>query len=195
MPAHLDVTEYDEETLEKIVQSYVQQATTLKWLGFDMISFHFAYRNQLPARFMSPLTNHRTDEYNGSVENRCRYAKRVLHAVREAVGRDMLLEVLVSAEEPEGGYTLDDTVSFLRMVEDDIDIVQLRAPEADPNHPTGFCLEETPLPALRGIRQTQRRQRCGLRRRWIPVHPHLRSGRSGRKAGSGRHGAQLDLQP
>ena len=145
VPAHLDVTEYDEETLEKIVQSYVQQATTLKWLGFDMISFHFAYRNQLPARFMSPLTNHRTDEYNGSVENRCRYAKRVLHAVREAVGRDMLLEVLVSAEEPEGGYTLDDTVSFLRMVEDDIDIVQLRAPEADPNHPTGFCLEETPF--------------------------------------------------
>lgn len=145
VPAHLDVTEYDEETLEKIVQSYVQQASMLKWLGFDMISFHFAYRNQLPARFMSPLTNHRTDAYNGSVENRCRYAKRVLHAVREAVGRDMLLEVLISAEEPEGGYTLDDTVAFLRMVEDDIDIVQLRAPEADPNHPTGFCLEETPF--------------------------------------------------
>ena len=144
VPAHLDVTEYDEETLDKIVQSYVQQSSMLKWLGFDMVSLHFAYRNQVPARFMSPLTNHRTDEYNGSVENRCRFAKRVLHAVREAVGRDMLIEVLISAEEPEGGYTLDDTVEFLRMVEDDIDIVQLRAPDADPNHPTGFCLEETP---------------------------------------------------
>lgn len=54
VPAHLDVTEYDEETLEKIVQSYVQQATTLKWLGFDMISFHFAYRNQLPAASCLP---------------------------------------------------------------------------------------------------------------------------------------------
>jgi NADPH-dependent 2,4-dienoyl-CoA reductase/sulfur reductase-like enzyme len=51
----------------------------------------------------------------------------------------------MSAEEPKGGYTLDDTVAFLKMAEDYIDIVQLRAPEVDIAHPTGFTLEETPF--------------------------------------------------
>lgn len=142
---HKDVSEFDEETLELITKSYVEQATILKRLGFDMVSIHFAYRGQLPSQFLSPLTNHRTDKFGGSLENRARFPLMILQSIREAVGRDFIIECLLSAEEPAGGYTLDDTVAFLKMAEDYIDIVQLRAPVVDPAHPTGFNLEEVPF--------------------------------------------------
>jgi 2,4-dienoyl-CoA reductase-like NADH-dependent reductase (Old Yellow Enzyme family)/thioredoxin reductase len=143
--SHKDVSEYDEETLELIADSYAEQASILKRLGFDMLSIHFAYRGQLPSQFLSPLTNHRTDKFGGSFENRARFPLMILERVRKAVGTDFIIECLMSAEEPSGGYTLDDTVTFLKMAEDYINIVQLRAPTVDSAHPTGFNLEEVPF--------------------------------------------------
>jgi len=143
--AHKLPHEYDEETLEKIAKSYAEQAGILNMLDFDMLSLHFAYRGNLPAKFMSPITNHRTDQWGGSLENRMRFPLMVLKAVREQVGEDFLIEILWSAEDLEGGYTLADTVTFLKEASKYIDIVQLRAPDADPAHPTGFNPEETPF--------------------------------------------------
>ncbi len=143
--SHKDVSDYDEATLSQIADSYAEQISILKFLGFDMASIHFAYRGQLPAQFLSPLHNNRTDEYGGSLENRARFPLMILERVRKAVGPNFILECLMSAEEPQGGYTLDDTVAFLKMAEEYIDIVQLRAPEVDIAHPTGFTLEETPF--------------------------------------------------
>jgi len=137
--------EYDEETLYKIAESYAEQAAILKMLDYDLLNLHFAYRANLPAKFMSPITNHRTDEWGGSLENRMRFPLFVLKTIRERVGSDFLLEMLWSAEDIEGGYTLDDTIVFLKEASKYIDIVQLRAPDADPAHPTGFTLEETPF--------------------------------------------------
>ncbi|MBP2652431.1 MAG: FAD-dependent oxidoreductase, partial [Firmicutes bacterium] len=145
MDAHKDVSEYDEATLNLIADSYAEQASILKRLNFDMVSIHFAYGVQLPAQFLSAKFNHRTDKYGGSFENRARFPLMILERIRKAVGPDFIIECLVSAEGIEGGYTLDDTVTFLKMAEDYINIVQLRAPEIDPAHPTGFNLEETPF--------------------------------------------------
>lgn len=143
--SHKDVSEYDEKTLNLIADSYAQQVSILKFLGFDMASIHFAYGGQLPAQFLSPLHNHRNDKFGGSLENRARFPLLCLERIRKAVGPDFILECLMSAEEPTGGYQLEDTVAFLKMAEDYIDIVQLRAPEVDIAHPTGFMLAEAPF--------------------------------------------------
>lgn len=143
--SHKDVSNYDEETLGLIADSYAEQVRILKSLGFDMASIHFAYRGQLPAQFLSPLMNHRTDKFGGSFENRACFPLMILERIRKAVGPDFIIECLMSAEEPIGGYTLDDTVAFVKIAEDYINIVQLRAPEVDIAHPTGFTLEEIPF--------------------------------------------------
>jgi 2,4-dienoyl-CoA reductase-like NADH-dependent reductase (Old Yellow Enzyme family)/thioredoxin reductase len=143
--AHQPPEAYTEADLEKIARSYAEQAGILKTLDFDVVSLHFAYRANLPAKFLSPLINRRKDQWGGSLENRMRFPLMVLKAVREALGPRKLLEIVYSAEDPPGGYTLDDSVAFLNAAAEFIDIVQLRAPEVDPAHPTGFTPEETPF--------------------------------------------------
>ncbi|NTV91308.1 MAG: FAD-dependent oxidoreductase [Clostridiales bacterium] len=143
--SHKKVSEYDEDTLNLIADSYAEQCGILKKLGFDMVSIHFAYRGQLPAQFLSPLCNHRTDKFGGSFENRARFPLMVLERIRSTVGPGFIIECLMSAEEPEGGYTLEDTAAFIKLAEKYINIVQLRAPEVDPAHPTGFNNEEVPF--------------------------------------------------
>jgi 2,4-dienoyl-CoA reductase-like NADH-dependent reductase (Old Yellow Enzyme family)/thioredoxin reductase len=137
--------EYDEATLDRIADSYAEQARILQGLGFDMVSLHYAYRANLPAKFMSPLTNRRADAWGGSLENRMRFPLMVLERIRKTVGRRMLVEIVWSAEDEKGGYTLEESAAFLRAASGTIDIVQLRAPEVDEAHPTGFNLEETPF--------------------------------------------------
>jgi 2,4-dienoyl-CoA reductase-like NADH-dependent reductase (Old Yellow Enzyme family)/thioredoxin reductase len=137
--------DYSEEELEKIARSYAEQAGILKTLDFDIVSLHFAYRANPPAKFLSPLKNFRTDQWGGSLENRMRFPLLVLKKVREALGPGKLLEIVYSAEDPPGGYTLDDSAAFLNRASEYIDIVQLRAGEVDPAHPTGFTPEETPF--------------------------------------------------
>ena len=133
------------EHMEFIAESLAQQVKILKFLDFDMVSIHLCYRGQLPTQFLSPLTNNRKDEYGGSLENRAKFPLMCLKKIREAAGRDMIVEVLFSGEEPEGGYTMDEGVEFLKMAEPYVDIVQFRAGEADPNHPIPFELEHTPF--------------------------------------------------
>ena len=131
--------------MEFIADSLAQQVKILKFLDFDMVSIHLCYRGQLPTQFLSPLTNTRKDEYGGSLENRAKFPLMCLKKIREAAGRDMIVEILFSGEEPEGGYTMDEGVEFLKMAEPYVDIVQFRAGEADPNHPIPFEQEHTPF--------------------------------------------------
>ena len=133
------------EHMEFIADSLAQQVKILKSLDFDMVSIHLCYRGQLPTQFLSPLTNTRKDEYGGSLENRAKFPLMCLKKIREAAGRDMIVEILFSGEEPEGGYTMDEGVEFLKMAEPYVDIVQFRAGEADPNHPIPFEQEHTPF--------------------------------------------------
>ena len=133
------------EHMEFIADSLAQQVKILKFLDFDMVSIHLCYRGQLPTQFLSPLTNTRKDEYGGSLENRAKFPLMCLKKIREAAGRDMIVEILFSGEEPEGGYTMDEGVEFLKMAEPYVDIVQFRAGEADPNHPIPLEQEHTPF--------------------------------------------------
>ena len=139
------VAALDEETMEQVAESYAQQCQILKFLGFDMASIHLCYRSQMPTKFLSPVTNHRTDQYGGSLENRARFPLMILKKIREAVGKHFIVEILISGEEDKyGGYTRDDTVAFLRMAAPYVDIAQIRASDADGNHPTNYTPEEVP---------------------------------------------------
>ncbi len=145
IPAHNAPADYDKETLAKIAASYAEQVGLLQFLDYDMVSIHMCYRANLPSKFFSPLTNDRTDEYGGSLENRMRFPLEVLKAVREKVGKNFLIEIIWSLEDEEGGYSIDDSVAFLNEAKKYIDIVQLRARNVDDAHPTGFELQETPF--------------------------------------------------
>ena len=134
-----------EEQMDWIARSLAEQVKVLKFLDFDMVSIHLCYRGQLPTQFLSPLTNRRTDQYGGSLANRLRFPLQCMKAIREAAGRDMIVEVLFSGEEPEGGYTMDEGVEMLKAMEPYVDIVQFRAGEADPNHPIPYELQHTPF--------------------------------------------------
>ena len=140
------VAALDRETMEQVAESYADQCRILKFLGFDMATIHLCYRSQMPAKFLSPVTNHRTDEFGGSLENRARFPLMILRRIREAVGPKFILEIQISGEEDKyGGYTLDDTAEFLRLCSPYVDIAQIRASDADGTHPTNYEPEEVPL--------------------------------------------------
>ena len=129
--------------MEKFKQGYADSAAALCELGYDAILFHFGH-NIPVAQFLSPLTNHRTDQYGGSTENRVRYIAEILDAVRERVGKKMILEVRISGDEFEkGGIGLEESMKIAELIQDKIDILQVSAGMHNPKwmtwtHPCGF---------------------------------------------------------
>lgn len=83
--------------------------------GFDWLEFHCAH-GYLMSSFISPLTNHRHDEYGGSLENRCRYPLEVFQAMREAWPQDRPMSVRISAHDwVPGGLTPEDAADVARL--------------------------------------------------------------------------------
>jgi anthraniloyl-CoA monooxygenase len=79
--------------------------------GFDMVEFHAAH-GYLMSSFISPLTNRRSDEYGGSLENRCRYPLEVFRAMREAWPAEKPMSVRISAHDwVPGGICPEDAVA------------------------------------------------------------------------------------
>lgn len=128
IPAPICATELkimDHADMEHVKQKWVEAAVRCAAAGFDMVLVHMAHQNLL-GQFLSPATNKRTDEYGGSLENRMRYPLEVLHAVREAVGNNVLIEIRLSAqEEIPDGMLIDDVVSFAKVAQGDADIINL----------------------------------------------------------------------
>lgn len=127
------------EIMQNIIQDTIKCIRYYKNCGFDMVTLHMAYRSSLAAQFLSPLTNHRTDEFGGSIENRARFPLMLCAAIKEEFGNSFLVEVQISGEDGmEGGFTIEDLTKFAKLAEGKIDILQLRAGNGDDAHPTGF---------------------------------------------------------
>ena len=126
-PDGVEVRALTKEMIDEIVRSYGHVAGLAKRAGFEMLMIHGGH-GWLINQFLSPMFNHRTDEYGGSLENRCRFAVEVLQAVREAVGPFFPIEFRMSGEElvPEG-YTLQDGVEIAKQVEPYVDIIHVSA--------------------------------------------------------------------
>ena len=106
------------EEIHDIVQKFGQAARRVKEAGFDGVEIHAAHHYLLHS-FLSPVTNQRTDEYGGSLENRTRILKEIVEAIRATCGRDFPLMFRVSIEEYIGvnGYHPDTGVKICQMLE------------------------------------------------------------------------------
>ena len=141
--------ELDRDQIHEIIQIYADRCAYYQKMGFDMCTLHFAYRLTLFARFLSPATNHRTDEYGGSVHNRCRFMRELCTAIKERCGKSFLIEIEISGDESEyGGYGIDEFIQIGKEVEDVVDIFQIRHGSANGNHPTGFNSTEHEYPTV-----------------------------------------------
>jgi 2,4-dienoyl-CoA reductase-like NADH-dependent reductase (Old Yellow Enzyme family) len=110
-------TELSKEEIDDVVASWKAAARRAVATGFDLVEIHSAH-GYLNHQFLSPLSNRRSDEYGGSLENRMRCLLRVVEAVREVWTQDKPLFVRVSATDwVEGGLTPDDIVVVARELE------------------------------------------------------------------------------
>jgi anthraniloyl-CoA monooxygenase len=101
--------------MNKIVADYVSAVLRAERAGFDMVELHAAH-GYLLASFISPLTNKRTDDYGGALENRLRFPLEVFRAMRDAWPKDKPMSVRISATDwEEGGLTGDDAVEIAKM--------------------------------------------------------------------------------
>ena len=104
--------------IDDILSAFRTSAMRALSAGFDAIEIHSAH-GYLLHEFLSPISNHRTDEYGGSLENRARLLLRVIQAVRGVMPGSLPLFVRLSCTDwVEGGLTVDDQVQVARWLKE-----------------------------------------------------------------------------
>jgi 2,4-dienoyl-CoA reductase-like NADH-dependent reductase (Old Yellow Enzyme family)/thioredoxin reductase len=105
--------------IDEVVQGYGHAAARLQSAGLDGVEI-VASHGYLPAQFLNPRVNLRTDQFGGSDENRLRFLRDVLAAVRAEVGRDYVVGVRLSADEiGHDGLTTDESLSVVSALDGD----------------------------------------------------------------------------
>ncbi|UWR32953.1 NAD(P)-binding protein [Sulfitobacter sp. W027] len=96
---------------------FVNAAKRSREAGFDLINLYGAHGFGIFQHFLSRATNHRTDEYGGSLENRARFANEVIGDIRDAVGDTMAIALRVSLDETIGelGFSNAEVRDFVEM--------------------------------------------------------------------------------
>lgn len=95
-----------------LVESFGDAALRAKICGFDLIEIH-AGMGYLVNQFLSPVTNQRTDDYGGSLENRLRFLLEIIANIKKKVGADFPLMVRLSADEfMPGGNTVEESAKM-----------------------------------------------------------------------------------
>jgi anthraniloyl-CoA monooxygenase len=103
------------DDMRRIEDDFVRSTLAAEHAGFDWLELHCAH-GYLLSSFISPLTNQRTDEFGGSIENRCRFPLRVFAAMRAAWPVHKPMSVRISAHDwVDGGITPDDAVQIARL--------------------------------------------------------------------------------
>jgi anthraniloyl-CoA monooxygenase len=118
--------EMDRDAMDAVKKAFVAAAERGERCGFDMLELHCAH-GYLLASFISPLTNKRTDEYGGSLQNRLRFPLEVFEAIRAAWPSHKPMSVRISATDwADGGITGDDAVAIARaFAEAGVDLVDV----------------------------------------------------------------------
>jgi anthraniloyl-CoA monooxygenase len=126
--------------MDAVRDHFVRAARMAEAAGFDLIELHMAH-GYLLSSFISPLSNRRTDEYGGSLENRMRFPLEVFRAVRNQWPAERPLSIRISATDwvEDGGLTGDDAVRVARLLKDaGCDIIDVSSggtvPEAKPEY-------------------------------------------------------------
>lgn len=114
-----------EQDMDDVAEAFADAAEFWYGAGFDIILIHAAHGWLFP-QFLSPLTNHRTDEYGGSLENRMRFPLMVLKRIRDRVGPKKVIQMRLSGSErnPEG-FSVEDIIEFLERAQKYVDMVEI----------------------------------------------------------------------
>lgn len=116
-----------EGEIADIVAAFGRAAALVKSCGFDMCMIHGGH-GWLLHQFLSPLTNHRTDRFGGSLENRARFALMVINSVRQATGPNFPIEFRMSgSERTEGGFDLKTGLAFAKLIDGKVDLIHVSA--------------------------------------------------------------------
>jgi len=109
----------DEADITRVTQDYEQAARVVDDAGFDSIEVHLGH-NYLASAFLSPKFNHRHDRWGGSLENRARFGRQVVEAVRRGAGPHMAVTAKLNmADGVDGGLWLDESLEVAQMLEAD----------------------------------------------------------------------------
>jgi 2,4-dienoyl-CoA reductase-like NADH-dependent reductase (Old Yellow Enzyme family) len=107
----------DDAGLARVKDAFVAAAKRAVRLGIDAIELHAAH-GYLLHQFLSPISNQRSDQYGGSLENRMRFPLELFDAVKAVVPADMPVLVRVSASDwVDGGWHVDGTIAFAKALE------------------------------------------------------------------------------
>lgn len=126
--------------LREVTQQFVESARRAARIGFDLVELHAAH-GYLLHEFLSPISNQRTDQYGGALENRMRYPLEVFEAVRAAWPKERALGVRVSATDwVAGGWTPEETVQFAKALKArGCDFVDVSSGALDPRQQIPFA--------------------------------------------------------
>lgn len=115
-----------EGEIERLIQRYVVSAVLAERAGFTGVQIHAAH-GYLLSQFLSPLSNRRTDQWGGSLENRARILLRTVVAVRAQVAPQFCVAVkLNSADFQRGGFAAEDAAAVVRLLNGQgVDLVEL----------------------------------------------------------------------
>ena len=117
MPGDKPYKEVDEKDIDRYVEDFAEAARRVKEAGADAVEFH-ACHGCLLSTFLSPVTNRRTDQYGGSVENRTRFARRAVERTKEKAGREFPVLVRINgSDDVEGGVTPDEVLRQAAILE------------------------------------------------------------------------------
>lgn len=117
-------SELTENGIREVIENFAESAQRAVKAGYKIIEIHAAH-GYLIQEFLSPISNHRTDNYGGSFENRIRILLEIVDTVRSVISENMPLLVRVSATEwTEGGWSIEDTVSLAKiLIEKGVDLM------------------------------------------------------------------------
>ncbi len=119
------VEEMDEAMMHEVADTFANACASAQANGFDMVMLHGGH-GWLLGEFVSPLTNLRTDEYGGSIENRAKFPLMVLDRIREVCGDKLLIEYRLSgSERVPGGLELEEAAQFAALIQDRVDIIHV----------------------------------------------------------------------
>ncbi|HET7684477.1 MAG TPA: NADH:flavin oxidoreductase [Marmoricola sp.] len=148
--------------IRRITDDYVRAARTMADAGFDVLEIHMAH-GYLLSSFLAPGQNRRKDRWNGSLDNRSRFARQVARAVRDEVGDQVAVTAKIGMTEgSRAGFSMPESVEFAQLLEAEgnLDALELSAGSSLLNpmylFRGGVPLEEfaatMPLPVRLGLR-------------------------------------------
>jgi dimethylamine/trimethylamine dehydrogenase len=147
---HLVPKAMELDDIRRLQDDWVAAASEAADLGYDIV-YAYGSGGYLPAQFLSPYFNKRTDAYGGSLENRARFWLETLERFRAAVGNRCVVAVRVAAEALSPlGVSMEDTLGFVRLADDLVDLWDVNlgfrwAPDSAPSRlaPEAYQLEWT----------------------------------------------------